>query len=342
MKNKICAIILALFVSLSIFPISASAACSHNLGVVQFETNHPHKGYRQCSKCKAKVYNGAKKILQHGNGKPGTCKQCGTHTFVGRSCTRSGSCVCGATIASYGGHKYSDNIYYEADHPHKNYKSCERCLSTAYTGTTTTLKHGDGSSGTCKKCGEHFFGASSTAETNHPHKIKHTCKCGAVDISYALLLSCQTCTANSKTTSNTTATVGVLTYIDGDKEMGTVITVPITFYVEYSNTYNYPKQNDPMNVYNYPVFASFSAKVTSHAEGAPTYAPQIQYVSNPSVSYYAGDIIATENLSWLSNFDAVRVGLFSLQTAPKYATASATCNLSGSASYVNGTTKAYF
>lgn len=124
--------------------------------------------------------------------------------------------------------------------------------------------------------------------------------------------------------------------------MGTVITVPITYYVEYSNKYNYPGQNDPMNMYNYPAFASFSAKVTSHAEGVPSYAPQIQYVSHPTVSYYTSDILASENLSWVSNFDSVRVGLFTLQTKPTYATASATCNLSGSAMFVKGATKAYF
>lgn len=255
-RKKAVSIFLALLIFVNFFDASAYAACSHTLGVQQYEVAHPHRYYRQCTKCRTKIYTGATRILPHGSGAvgSGTCKSCGTHSYTGRSCTSIGKCACGATIAAYG-HNYGETIYYETAHPHKNLKKCNRCSTKYYNGAITSLTHGDGSSGTCKSCGVHSYKPSGVYATGHPHESMIECVCGDSITAYGLKATCSQCTNNSKTASSSTPTTGVMAYQDGDQGLGSGIFVPVTYYVEYTNTYNYPQTNDPMNNYHYPAFA---------------------------------------------------------------------------------------
>ncbi|MGM9522692.1 MAG: matrixin family metalloprotease [Oscillospiraceae bacterium] len=177
MRNikKILAVFFVCAVLIAALPQNASAACTHSsLGERYSEASHPHAYFSYCNSCGAKVYTGGYATKAHGDGTwgSGTCPDCGTHTYVGQSCTSSGVCACGATVAALGhnlGQRYS-----EATHPHYYYKNCSRCGAKVYIGGQETKAHGTGEwgSGTCPDCGTHtYVGLSCTTGG--------VCVCGA-------------------------------------------------------------------------------------------------------------------------------------------------------------------
>lgn len=324
--------------------VEAEAACSHtSLGTRYSDASHPHAYFRFCNSCGEKVYIGGYETKEHGDGTwgSGTCPSCGTHTYIGRTCTSNGTCACGDTIAPYG-HTYGTTVYYELAHPHNNFRSCTRCGAKSYTGTSTTLTHGNGTSGTCRSCGSHSYSPSFLPSVTHPHESVWSCDCGSSYTTYPLQSTCSVCTANSTTTTSSTPTTGILSYVDGDQGYGTVIFVPVTYYVEYTNTYNHPSSG--MLDYNYPAFASFGSRVTSHCEGQAAYVPAIICVSSRTVNYYnsSGSNISTQSLIFAENTDAIANMVHTISSNPYYAVGSATCNVSGSANHITGSTTAYF
>ena len=344
--------LVAAFFAITLFfmPVKAEAACSHSsLGPQYSEATHPHEYFCYCNTCGEKVYVGGHATKNHGTGEwgSGTCPDCGKHIYVGRTCTSVGTCICGSVISAYG-HSYGSTVYYEVNHPHRNYISCSRCGNKSYTGATSTLTHGNGASGsgTCRSCGTHSYSHSSLTPTTHPHETTYRCDCGASYDIYPLQSTCSSCVANSRVASSSTPTTGILWYIDGDMGYGTVITVPVSYYVEYTNTYNHPASNSPMMDYGYPAFASFSSRVTSYCEGQAAFVPTIYYVSNRTVNYYnnSGSIISTQTMNFGANTDAVSQAgiIYTITTNPSYTIVSASCNISGSTRYITGSTTTYF
>lgn len=156
--------------------ISASAvtctAGNHNFSKY-CDATHPHRNYQVCNWCGMKQYLSTYTTKKHGNGEwgSGTCPSCGTHTYVGRTCTSRGTCACGATIAPYA-HSYTQ--YCDASHPHRDYKVCTGCGYKYYLNTYSTKNHGNGAygSGTCPSCGTHTFVGQTCVSQG-------TCSCGA-------------------------------------------------------------------------------------------------------------------------------------------------------------------
>lgn len=166
--------VLLLFSMLSGFMIVPMAECTHlQTGAVMCEVNHPHKEFVLCQLCHEKIYTGNNQKKSHGDGTNGTCSQCGSHTYTGRTCTSVGTCVCGATIASKG-HTLASVQYCDASHPHANFKYCTVCEAKVYNGGYTVKNHGDGTwgSGTCPDCGVHSFAGQSCTTGG-------ICACGA-------------------------------------------------------------------------------------------------------------------------------------------------------------------
>ena len=132
----------------------AYADCDHSsLGKRYCEASHPHAYYRTCQLCGQKIYDGTYGTKNHGDGSwgSGTCPQCGTHTYVGQTCTNVGTCACGATVPALG-HSLYGNTWTEAEHPHYYYKDCARCGEHVRTGGNGTRLHGDGTGETCTQC----------------------------------------------------------------------------------------------------------------------------------------------------------------------------------------------
>lgn len=155
-------------------PTSAVTCTAGNHNFSKYcDASHPHQNYQVCNWCGMKQYLSTYTTKKHGDGSwgSGTCPSCGTHTYVGRSCTSQGTCACGATIAPYA-HSYTQ--YCDASHPHRDYKVCTGCGYKYYLNTYSTKNHGNGAygSGTCPSCGTHtFVGRTCVSEG--------TCSCGA-------------------------------------------------------------------------------------------------------------------------------------------------------------------
>lgn len=162
MHKKLFALVftvLIVFSSFSGFTVEPVAECKHVLtGDILVENIHPHKEYMTCTLCKVKVYTGNNRTRPHGNGTNGTCIQCGTHTYTGRTCVSKGVCVCGATISA-SGHTLASTQYSDAAHPHAYFKYCILCDAKVYTTGNAVKNHGDGAwgSGTCPDCGSHTY-----------------------------------------------------------------------------------------------------------------------------------------------------------------------------------------
>ncbi len=323
---------------------ATTGALGHSYGELYSDAEHPHGYFRICSSCSVKTYTGGYETKSHGSGAwgSGTCPSCGTHTYTGRTCSSSGVCVCGALISPLG-HSYSGTVYYETAHPHRNFQYCSRCSEQGYTGETTTLPHGDGSLGTCGYCGSHSYSIQGIPQSLHPHETSFQCDCGSSYSFFPLSQTCSSCTANSNIAYSSTPTTGVLSYIDSDQNSGSLILVPIQYYVEYTNTYNHPSEN--FSLYDYPPFASFTSIVTSHAEGQAAYVPPIVPVSNLTVIYYNSSEtpISSQSMNWNANFDAIaQPGVHQISANPTYTVSYATCNISGFSSFVTGSTTTYF
>lgn len=252
-----------------------------------------------------------------------------------------------AQVTSAHTHSYTGKLYYDAAHPHKEYKQCTICGQASYTGLTTTLPHGDGTSGTCKKCGTHTY--SDTQQSQHPHELKRTCACGDTYSLHGLIPLCTICSANLKTATSTTPTTGRLRYLDGDQGASTVVLVPITLKVKYTNTYKYPNTEMTPAYSDYPVFASFSSIVevsyTAHA-GDPGITAVAVYQKIP---YYDsnGNLIAQQDVSYGGD-TSILVGTYGyvFQTGeqrPAYTIVSGVCSLSqGFGERIEGSTRTNF
>ena len=285
-------------------------------------------------------------MKKHGDGTwgSGTCPGCGTHNYIGRSCTQKGRCSCGATVSAYG-HSYGTIIRQESGHPHRKYKSCTKCGVKDYIDNGTKLKHGDGSNGTCKLCGTHSYSNIGLPQAIHPHESTYKCACGSSYKTYSLSYTCSSCKENSKTASNISKTTGVLSYLDGDKGFGTVILVPIHFYVEYTNMYNNPRSNSIIN-YEYPPFASFASSIKIHAEVDSPCAPAMWMQAKNSVNYYntSNNLLMTQTMHINEFGNAFSSGGFilTLSEIPSYTMVTAICGIEGSTQYIMGNTKTYF
>lgn len=323
---------------------------THSYGTTYSEATHPHRYYQSCV-CGDKRYTGGYATKAHGDGSwgSGTCPSCGSHTYIGQTCTSPGTCACGATIAA-SSHTFGSTTYYESSHPHKIFKQCTKCGYKSYTGTQKTLAHGDGSSGTCKKCGEHSWSLDSSQAFSHPHRSSISCSCGEVVYSYTLSSTCLQCRSNLKTSTNTESKQFIFTTIDGDLGIGTVLTYVGTFSVTCMNEYKYPAQTDISSQYNYPPFASFGCSVSTEWQlQTSTYSePSVNTVAHHEAKYYNSNssILRTQELKLVGGsvgvINASAVDVLTLDTIPSYVTGGAGIGVVGSTQsdvlYVN----AYF
>ena len=184
------------------------AVCVHTWNTY-CDASHPHEQYKYCSKCGAVQYLGTYVTKRHGDGSwgSGTCPDCGSCSYSGRSCTSQGVCVCGNTISAYG-HSYAaatcvaartcsrcgatsgsalghnDTLYCDAAHidgqGHARFYLCSRCGRTSYTGSYIAKPHGPGTVGSnsCKQCGSHSYTLEVTISSVHPHPQSGKCICG--------------------------------------------------------------------------------------------------------------------------------------------------------------------
>lgn len=315
--------------------VKVAAACTHPTldEGLYCEAEHPHPYFRFCLTCGEKVYVGGYATKNHGDGSwgSGTCPKCGTHTYVGQSCTTSGTCKCGATASALG-HSFSTGVSFESSHPHSYYRYCTRCGVKSYLGGTNTLPHGNGTGGTCRYCGTHTYQSSSLTGVvqEHPHKDVQTCACGASITLYGTLKTCSQCREGSITASNRTSKTGVIMYLDGDNGMGTLVTFPATCTVGYMNEYKmiteFPS-GDPCQL----PFTSFRSSVSSTVSGQPVWASGITAVANVTVEYYdaSGNLLASQQLKYTSAdtssaYDGDTV-LFLLPQKPAYTITRGTC-----------------
>lgn len=274
---------------------------THSYGTTYSEATHPHRYYQTCV-CGNKRYTGGCTTKAHGDGSwgSGTCPSCGSHTYIGQSCTSPGTCACGSTIAA-SSHTLENTTYYESSHPHKIFKKCTKCGYKSYTGTTKTLSHGDGSSGTCKKCGDHKWTLGPSDGISHPHRSSISCSCGEVVYSYALYPLCQQCRTNLKTATNTESKKFYFTIIQSDQGLGGAIAYSGTFSLTCTNEYKYPAQeNKPEPNYYYPAFAALSCRVKPEYEldTLTSFPPTVQTVAHQTASYYNSSdaLLSTQTL----------------------------------------------
>ena len=104
--------------------IKAEAGYCNHTYIQQYEQQHPHAGYMQCSKCADKYYNNTKTVLT--------------------------GCLCCQGIHSY-------TQYFEEVHPHSEVKVCTLCQNCIYTGNTRKVD-------TCKYCQTPPYGLSCSTE----------------------------------------------------------------------------------------------------------------------------------------------------------------------------------
>lgn len=262
-------------------PHQAFASCSHTtLGPQYSEASHPHEYYRQCATCGEKIYTGGHATKKHGDGSwgSGTCPDCGTHSYVGRSCTSRGECACGATIAAYG-HTYG-RVYYDSEHPHYGYKRCSRCSNEIRAGSTT-FEHGPESNTTCPLCGDHDYEVDPSSLEIHPHPLKWICFCGDSYISdYGFSKDCSTCMAIAETEYvYDEAPLSLLKFEDdvtGSLPIVTTIRVGLT----YEETY----------LRNGTEFVSLEATSEAEILVVPTaYRHEISATANARIEYFDDD-----------------------------------------------------
>ena len=218
------------------------SAYGHTIGGVQYsDAEHPHPYFKYCTVCGDRVYIGGIAVKNHGDGTwgSGTCPECGTHSFVGQSCTADGVCACGDTISKLG-HTLEGVTYSLATHPHPYFEYCTRCWTKVYTSGNATKNHGDGTpgSGTCPECGTHSYYCSPLLPEEHPHTNRWACGCGDYYTTYSLEASCSICTGGLRTASNTEYASGIFSFTAGDLA-DIPMTVALTCYVDYYNEYAY-------------------------------------------------------------------------------------------------------
>ena len=174
----------------------------------------------------------------------------------------------------------------------------------------------------------------------------YRCVCGDSYNTYPVIGTCSSCSINSQTVTKTERTGGILSYVDSDQGLGAAIFEPVYIYVTYTNNYNHPAANYPMqSYYNYPLFASFSSSVESATEGQAAYVPNIVSTSYPEAKYYnnSGSLLATQSLTWTLDYNAIAYYTFTIYGSnPSYVNTRATCNIDGFASSLTGYNTAYF
>ena len=251
----------------------------HSFGPLYSEAAHPHAYYKTCSRCNSKTYTGGYETKQHGNGAwgSGTCPDCGTHTFIGATCTSGGTCSCGATQPALG-HSFGTSSYHETAHPHKIYLKCIRCATKNYTGSTKTLQHGPATSTTCPQCGNHSYVPDPNyGDINqHPHEAFLRCSCGSTKSNgYGISPNCPECLSGSKTALVQERKPSLVTIID---DFPTVIAISID--ISYEEVY----KKDEFG------FASLSAHCTADGYAIPyPYESKIDIGVNAEVPYYSSN-----------------------------------------------------
>ena len=225
MKSKLFLLVssvILIFITLTGFTDEPRAACTHlQTGAILYDLVHE---YNVCSLCQEKIYTGNSRKLPHGNGRNGTCTQCGTHTYTGRTCVSESVCACGGSA---------------------------------------TKNHGDGTigSGTCPQCGEHLYYLANT-QSIHPHEATYQCDCGVSYKINTLNRLCAECTANTKIATDTAYKSIIFRSIDGGDGILIGLTAVLDCTVEYYNEYNEPCKNSIID-YGYPPFASLGSAVIS-------------------------------------------------------------------------------
>lgn len=253
-------------------------------------------------------------------------------------------------------HVWGIETYYETAHPHNSYMACLSCTAKQYTGSSTTLPHGNGANGTCKECGSHSYAPTGDAGI-HPHEVQERCSCGDIRLKmFSVLGTCNACTASARTVTNSSDPVNcVFSYIDGDDNISIPITVPATFVVTFTNTYNHPNPEitqDPEQM----SFASFYCKVSASVENVPIHAPDvIASATYHDIPYYSstGALIGSQSVR-ISNNEAIgETGTaiidnqlvtfaFLLDQNPSYTTVSGICHLADSAQHTTANVTVYY
>lgn len=334
--KRALALLLFCSIAFSVISIPASAACGHSmLGPTYCEDAHPHRNYTYCLQCYAKIYLNGYTTKAHT-----TCPSCGTHTYVGLSCTAKGTCACGATKAATG-HTYG-TTWSEAAHPHRYYRVCQTCRYVNYPGGNATKNHGDGTygSGTCPSCGTHSYEYDYDAIAIHPHPIIRKCKCGnkiTVSTESWPVASCATCSSGSKSVSSSNTASVILTYLDGEEGIGGFsVSFPVQLSMQYNETY---KKNGSK-------FGSFSSKSYCSLSSVPAWAPDITLIANAEVKYYSssGTQIFTSTLSRVSwtTQNEKNGSIFSANSIPSYSIAGYTVYVDGSMWVVSKSLTTYY
>lgn len=293
---------------------------NHTYGPIYSEADHPHAKYQSCA-CGDVRYTGGYAVKSHGDGSwgSGTCPDCGSHTYSGRSCTTSGVCYCGATVAP-SEHVYGASTSIESGHPHRYYKQCIYCDAKQYTGSTATYPHGDGSSNTCRYCGSHSYSNNSIIPSTHPHELVQYCECGDTVSTYHVLGNCSVCKSNLSNTTNQNSVTYVFTVLEGDSWGLAPLYYEVDLTITYLNQNSNPRSNSAPLITDLPVFASFYSSVSATVDVPPSaFPPTTHYTCSTTVPYYSSsnNIIATQTLSGGIEYSAIGT-LYTLSQRPSY------------------------
>ncbi len=217
-------------------------AYGHNYGEQYSEATHPHRYYKRCSRCNGVTYTGGNATKLHGDGSwgSGTCPHCGSHRYIGQSCTKEGLCICGSKLPALG-HTYGPQ-YCTAEHPHRYYKRCNRCKYMWYTGGPATKKHGPGKwgSGSCPKCGQHSytFEEYNIMTHPHPHPAYKNCICGdRAFCGYIEYDACASCRAGRKTIEAQEFKTATFVFPDGDEICPIIRVITLSLKIDYFERY---------------------------------------------------------------------------------------------------------
>lgn len=257
-------------------------ALGHTYGPQYCTAEHPHRYYKQCSRCQYRLYTGGTATKKHGTGEwgSGTCPSCGSHRYIGQSCTKEGLCICGSKLQALG-HAYGPQ-YCTAEHPHPYYKQCSRCKYTWYTGGNATKKHGTGKwgSGTCRKCGQHsyVFEEYNMMTHPHPHPAYKVCDCGErVFLRNIEYDSCSKCREGRKIVEIEEYKTATLIFPDGDKTAPFLRAITLSLKINYYERYKF----------NNGEFISYEASNSCDAVNASEFQDvPVWIVANPEINYY--------------------------------------------------------